>query len=159
LRESLEPAAWIAKIGAERWLDFGSGAGLPAIPLAIAGLGSRWTLVESRRTKTLFLRKTISELALEEITVIYGRLEVLIATGELHARFEGFTSRATLTLAPTLALAAKIVVPGGYAFLWKGGRRDEEMQADAQWREYWELDDVMAVGDGRTAVVSFKRRR
>ena len=35
LLESVEPAHWLKECGATRWLDFGSGAGLPAIPLAL----------------------------------------------------------------------------------------------------------------------------
>src|SRR5438046_1272251 len=58
LVESIEPASWLAETAAERWIDFGSGAGFPAIPLAILGIGRSWTLVESRRPKTLFMRKT-----------------------------------------------------------------------------------------------------
>lgn len=157
LGESLEPAQWMAETGGERWLDFGSGAGLPAIPLAIAGLGSHWTLVESRRTKTLFLRKAISEVGLGGIDVVLGRLEMLVETDAMPPRFDGFTSRATLTLGPTLSLAARVVLPGGSAFLWKGGRREEEMRSDTRWRQEWTFEGERVIGDGRTAVAKFKR--
>ncbi|HTO90365.1 MAG TPA: RsmG family class I SAM-dependent methyltransferase, partial [Candidatus Sulfotelmatobacter sp.] len=45
---SLEPAEWIASHRLSRWLDFGSGGGFPAIPLALCGVGEHWDLVESR---------------------------------------------------------------------------------------------------------------
>src|SRR5580765_3815380 len=57
IAESLVPAGAMRDSGCQRWLDLGSGAGLPAIPLAIAGVGEGWELVESRRNKTLFMRK------------------------------------------------------------------------------------------------------
>lgn len=156
--ESLEPAPWLRDSGAARWLDFGSGAGLPAIPLAMCGVGGEWTLVESRRTKTLFLRKALEELGMKHVSVVHARLEDLIDEVNHANSYEGFTSRATLPLGPTLALAATFVRPQGTAFLWKGSRRDEEMAADRSWQEKWELDDLIAIGDGKTAVARFKRR-
>ena len=55
-------------------VDFGSGGGFPALPLALAGVGERWTLVESRRNKTLFLRRAIQELGAGQVDVLTGRL-------------------------------------------------------------------------------------
>jgi len=139
IAESIEPAAWLLSSGAARWLDFGSGGGLPAIPLAIAGVGKQWTLVESRRTKTLFLRRVVEQLGLSNVHVVLSRLEDLVAEGKLDGSFDAFTSRATLALAPTLALAGRVVAPGGAALLWKGSRREAEMREDRRWQTAWEL--------------------
>src|SRR5262249_1818192 len=111
IAESLEPAHWLAESGARRWLDFGSGAGLPAIPLALVGVGPEWALVESRRTKSLFLRRALGELGIRAMSVIHARLEDLIGSNEHAASYDGFTSRATQTLGPTLAIAAHFVRP------------------------------------------------
>jgi 16S rRNA G527 N7-methylase RsmG len=46
LVESIEPAHWLKSTGAATWIDFGSGGGLPAIPLALVGIGPKWILVE-----------------------------------------------------------------------------------------------------------------
>ncbi len=156
LLESLAPAHWLKSSGATRWLDFGSGGGLPAVPLLLAGVGESWTLVESRRTKTLFLRRVAQEMGLTAITVVNDRLENLAATGT--ARFDGFASRATLPLVPTLALAAQMVTSGGSAFLWKGSGRDAEMRADSEWRESWELAGHVEIAGGHTSVARFIRK-
>jgi 16S rRNA (guanine527-N7)-methyltransferase len=158
LLESLEPAHWLIASGARRWMDFGSGGGLPAIPLAIAGVGERWTLVESRRNKTLFIRKAFQDLGLVNIDVRLARLEMLPADAESLGKFDGFTSRATLRLGPTLGLASRWVAPGGYAFLWKGSGREHEMSEDRHWEESWELDGLLGIGTGRTAVARFIRK-
>ena len=156
--ESLEPAHWLKDRGAMRWLDFGSGAGLPAIPLALSGVGGDWTLVESRRTKTLFLRRALEELDMKNVSVVHARLEDLLGA-ENHANsYDGFTSRATLTLVPTLAFAATFVRPEGTAFLWKGSRREEEMTADRSWREKWDFDGLLGIGEGTSAVARFRRK-
>ena len=158
-QESVEASHWLKVRGAQRWLDFGSGAGLPAIPLAIAGVDGDWTLVESRRTKTLFMRKALDELEIPNVTVTHARLEDLIADASHANSYDGFTSRATQPLGPTLAIAARFVRPGGTAFLWKGSRREAEMEADPSWRENWDFDGLIAIGDGSTAVAEFTRKQ
>jgi 16S rRNA (guanine527-N7)-methyltransferase len=156
--ESLEPAQWIKSSGARRWLDFGSGGGLPALPLVLAGIGENWTLVESRRNKTLFLRKMIQEFELTNVHVELARLESLPAEAERLGKFDGFTSRATLRLGPTLALAAEWVAPGGLAYLWKGSRMEQEMAEDRRWATSWARDGVFAIGSGQTIVARFVRK-
>lgn len=158
IMESIEPAHCLQACGEERWLDFGSGAGLPAIPLALAGVGGDWTLVESRRTKTLFLRRALEELGIRNIAVVNARLEEMTEMQEHVNAYGGFTSRATLPLAPTLAIAASFVRPGGTAFLWKGSRREAEMVADDAWCKSWDFDGLLGIGDGATAVARFKRK-
>ena len=113
--ESLSPAKWIKEAGPKSFMDFGSGGGFPAIPLALAGVGERWVLVESRRNKTLFLRKVSEELGLKVIEVELARLEMLLDDAGRIGRFDAFTSRATLRLGPTLSLAANWVAAGGHA--------------------------------------------
>ncbi len=157
--ESLEPAHWIKSSGARRWMDFGSGGGVPAVPLALAGIGESWTLVESRRNKTLFLRKVIQEFELKNISVELARLESLPDEAERLGRFDGFTSRATLRLGPTLALAADWVTPGGVAYLWKGSRMAEEMAEDRRWKAFWDPDGSFAIGNGPTVVARFIRNK
>jgi 16S rRNA (guanine527-N7)-methyltransferase len=154
---SIEPAHWLKASAAERWLDLGSGGGLPAIPLVLAGVPGRWTLVESRRTKTLFLRRAIDELGISNAAVVMARLEDLTTHVEHVGAFDGFTSRATMTLGPTLSLAARFVCRGGLAFLWKGSRREEEMKQEGSWRSDWDFDGLLGIGDGLTAVARFKR--
>lgn len=156
--ESIEPAAWLGSCGATRWMDFGSGGGLPALPLALVGVGEQWTLVESRRPKVLFLRRAVETLELIRMNVVQSRLEALVEDHGMAGSFEAFTSRATLPLGPTLALASRFVAPGGFAFLWKGSRREDEMRADTRWEESWELDGLLGIAGGQTVVARFSRK-
>jgi 16S rRNA (guanine527-N7)-methyltransferase len=154
LGESLGPLRAMRESAIDRWLDIGSGGGLPAIPLALAGVGQQWTLVESRRMKTLFLQKVKQEMRLENVQVVCARIEKL----ELPAPFGGVTSRATLRLAPTLAEASRFVATGGKAFLWKGERRAGEMLDDPTWRADWVEGESFELSDTRTVVVSFSKK-
>ncbi len=56
-------------------LDFGSGAGLPGIPLKIMLPETRITLVESRRRRVSFLREVVRKLGLQGVEIINKRLE------------------------------------------------------------------------------------
>ena len=154
--ESVEPAHWLLSSHARTWLDFGSGGGFPAIPLAIVGVGSHWVLVESRRNKALFLRKAVQDLEIRNVEIVQGRLENLVGTSS-EGEYDGFTSRATMTLVPTLELAAHFVRSGGSAFLWKGSRREEEMSESTAWRSGWELEGLLGVGGAQTVVSRFRR--
>jgi len=159
LLESVAPARRLVESGAQRWIDFGSGAGFPAIPLAIAGVGGSWTLVESRRTKTLFVRKAIQDIGLTGFTVVNDRLENVARESGNAGMFDGFISRATMRLGPTLALASPLVRAGGSAFLWKGSGREQEMEQDTTWRDGWDTADTVGVGTGPNVVAIFLRKQ
>ncbi|MDQ3460953.1 MAG: class I SAM-dependent methyltransferase [Deinococcota bacterium] len=53
-----------------RWLDLGSGAGLPALPLAIVRPDLSFTLVERRRRRAAFLNLVRAQLALDNVSVV-----------------------------------------------------------------------------------------
>jgi 16S rRNA G527 N7-methylase RsmG len=94
---------------------------------------------------------------LNGIEVVQQRLEDLVLESERSRSVEGFTSRATMKLGPTLALAAPLITPGGKAFLWKGSRLDDEMREDTRWQKAWDLDGLLGIGDGQTVVARFTR--
>jgi 16S rRNA (guanine527-N7)-methyltransferase len=159
LAESLQPAALILASGCRRLIDLGSGAGLPAIPLAVAGVGTWWTLVESRRNKTLFMRKAVMDLGLKNIDVSCSRLENLILEPEFTPVYDGFTSRATMAVGPTLELAHAAIVPGGHAFLWKGSGYVGEMEATrADWEPTWKFEAAHPILAGQNSVVVFVKK-
>ncbi len=164
LRESLEPARWIAESGSAVCLDFGSGAGLPGLPLAIAGVGAEWLLVESRRPKVLFLRGVVKELGIKNVRPIHARLEEFIdgsAADDIdmqHNPIGVFTSRATLPLVPTLEMAAEVMGPGGHAFLWKGSRREDEWNTAGEIAERWSLEETRVLEGGEVAVMNLMLR-
>jgi 16S rRNA (guanine527-N7)-methyltransferase len=71
--ESLFGAKFIA--GARSVLDIGSGAGFPAIPLAVARAETRVTALESNQKKSLFLKEAKDELELDNLEVATARVE------------------------------------------------------------------------------------
>lgn len=85
--ESLFGAQFI--IGSRTVLDIGSGAGFPAIPLAVARPDVQVTALEANQKKSLFLKEAKDELGLANLKVVTARLEELDWAG-----YEFLTSRA-----------------------------------------------------------------
>src|SRR5437762_9363614 len=74
-------------------LDFGSGGGLPAIPMAIVSPHARFHLVEADQKKWAFLKHVVRECGLN--AVIYGdRLARALARFPPDLRFSFVISRA-----------------------------------------------------------------
>ena len=74
-------------------LDFGSGGGLPAIPMAIVSPEARFHLVEADQKKWAFLKHVVRECGLN--AVIYGdRLDRVLKRFPAELRFSLVTSRA-----------------------------------------------------------------
>jgi 16S rRNA (guanine527-N7)-methyltransferase len=158
IAESLAGAKVLRDLDCAHIVDLGSGGGFPALPLAIAGVGRRWTLVESRRNKTLFLRRVVERLELRNIVVVTGRLEVLVDSEHDALQCDGFTSRATMKAVPTLALAARIVRHGGHAILWKGSGLAQEFEKfGEEERRSWVAAGAQPIGDGPNSIAVFKR--
>lgn len=83
--EILEPSAEV--------LDFGSGGGLPAIPMAIAAPEARFHLVEADQRKWAFLKHVVRECGLS--SQVYGdRLASLLPRLPVDLRFSLVVSRA-----------------------------------------------------------------
>jgi 16S rRNA (guanine527-N7)-methyltransferase len=91
----------------ETVLDFGSGAGLPGIPIQLARPGLRVTLAESQKKKAAFLREVVRELDLDRTTVHAGRVEDLPTT----AVFDWVTLRAVDKMAGALRVAIPRIRP------------------------------------------------
>jgi 16S rRNA (guanine527-N7)-methyltransferase len=74
-------------------LDFGSGGGLPAIPMAIVSPGARFHLCEADQKKWAFLKHVVRECGLNSL--VYGdRLARLLTRLPSELRFSLVTSRA-----------------------------------------------------------------
>ncbi len=103
---------------ARRWLDIGSGAGLPGIVVALtAPPGTSVVLVESNQRKCAFLRQAVRDTGAPAV-VRQGRAEVVLA--ELAEPFEVVTARALTALPGLFDLSRAVLARGGIALFPKG---------------------------------------
>jgi 16S rRNA (guanine527-N7)-methyltransferase len=100
------------------YVDVGSGAGLPAVPVAIA-TGARLTLVETTRKKAAFLREAIAALGVDG-EVIAERAEAAAHEERLRGRFASATARAVATAPAVAELVLPFLAVGGVAVLQRG---------------------------------------
>ena len=104
--------------------DLGSGAGFPGVVVAIMRPEVGVTLVDSRRSKIVFLKDVKRRLGLENVTVIHGRLEELRG----QVQFGLVAARALGNTKAVLASCLRLVAPGGELVLFKGPLWADEIE-------------------------------
>ncbi len=113
-----------------RILDFGSGAGYPGIPLAVALPGSSVTLLESSGKKCAFLSHALRILSLANAEVVQARLvrgkRLPIGT------FEHILTRATLPPDEALPLLLPYLAPEGRFLLMSGPGRGKGKRGEGE---------------------------
>ncbi|HEX8977214.1 MAG TPA: 16S rRNA (guanine(527)-N(7))-methyltransferase RsmG [Solirubrobacteraceae bacterium] len=108
--------------------DLGSGAGLPALPLAIALPAARVTAVESNARKAEFITQTAAACGLRNVEVAVARAE---EWADGRAACDLATARALAPLAVVAEYAAPLLRLGGMLVVWRGQRDLAEEEAAA----------------------------
>jgi len=93
-RHLLDSLSVVPFIEGPRWLDVGSGGGMPGIPLAILFPEMKVTVLDSNGKKTRFLTQVKLELKLDNLEVIHSRAE----SYQPAVPFTGIVSRAFSSL-------------------------------------------------------------
>ncbi|MEF2277063.1 16S rRNA (guanine(527)-N(7))-methyltransferase RsmG [Deinococcus sp. YIM 134068] len=146
--------------GEQRVLDLGTGAGFPALPLAIVRLELHITAMDATHKKVEFVERAARELGLTNVEPLVGRAETL---GRQPGQREGYSRVVTRAVA-ALPILAELSLPflalGGFLVAQKGVLDAGELEAGT--RAAAEVGgDVRAVdtftlpvlGDARTLVV------
>ena len=109
--------------------DIGSGAGFPAIPLAIVRPDLQITAVESVGKKCAFMAEAAQQLQLSGFTVRNQRSETLGQDPQTRARFDVVTARAVSGLPVLLELCLPLLKTGGHLLAMKGLSYEAELDA------------------------------
>jgi 16S rRNA (guanine527-N7)-methyltransferase len=123
-RHILDSLCVLEHLKGHRFIDVGTGAGLPGIPLAIAAPAMHFTLLDSNGKKTRFLVQAKAQLGLDNVEVVHARVEDY----QPDQRFDGVLSRAFSSLSAMMAGCEHLLVPGGEFLAMKGLRPEQEMQ-------------------------------
>ena len=112
----LDSLAVVPHLWSGRWLDVGSGGGMPGLVLAIVKPDWRFTLLDSNTKKTSFVQQAVIDLGLKNVSVHSGRVE----DWRPDYRFDGIISRAFAELGDFLAVSRHLIAPNGRWAAMKG---------------------------------------
>ena len=117
-------------------VDFGSGAGLPGLVLAILG-AEDVTLIDSDRRKAVFLQETARAVDVAP-RIIAQRFDAALA--ETGRMFHVATGRAVAPLPRLAETLESALEDGGYALLHKGGKVETEL---TETRKSWSMEHAL----------------
>jgi 16S rRNA (guanine527-N7)-methyltransferase len=112
------------RAAAFRWLDVGSGGGLPGVAVATALPSARVLCVEAVGKKAAFIRQAAMELGLVNLAVKHARVERLD-----EGPFDIVTSRAFASLDAFVSMTGSQLADGGVWVAMKGRLPSVEIEA------------------------------
>ena len=134
-------------------LDIGSGAGFPAIPLAIACPAMSVVMAEARRKRANFLREVIRQTGVRNAQVLEERITLDTAS---PPAFDAATSRAFGAVAQFLSLVRSRLCAGGLAIAMRGPAGMNEAE---EYRGYAPPEIICyRLSDGAGRVILIYRR-
>jgi len=116
VRHILDSIVAAPHLQGERFIDVGTGPGLPGIPLAIVLPDAHFTLLDSLGKRVRFLRQVQHELKLTNITPVQSRVEDFSAVPP----FDGVISRAFASLTDMVSWCHHLPGPDGRFYALKG---------------------------------------
>lgn len=119
----LDSLAVISHVSPGRILDVGSGAGLPAIPLALARPELSITALDSNQKKIRFIKQVMLELRIQNLQAVHHRVENYLPT----MPYDAIIARAFASIFDLVTMTAHLLVPGGLWLAMKGVRPDAEL--------------------------------
>ena len=126
--------------------DVGSGAGLPGLVLAIARPDVELVLIEPMERRVAWLNSQVSELGLDNVTVLRQRAE----DARIGEGFDQVTARAVSALKKLIPLTVPLVRSGGELVVMKGKSAEAEIEAAAKQIRTYRLHNVeiLTLGEG-----------
>jgi 16S rRNA (guanine527-N7)-methyltransferase len=116
-----------------RYLDIGTGGGLPGLIVALACPQLAVTLMDATAKKCNFLEMVIKELGLaERVEIVNGRAEELARESQFRERYRFVSARAVGSLKVTIELAIPFLKPGGLFLAQKTKSRIEAEMAESK---------------------------
>jgi 16S rRNA (guanine527-N7)-methyltransferase len=122
VKHLLDSLAIVPHMQGKRWIDVGTGGGLPGIPLAICFPQNQVDLLDSNSKKTRFLVHAKAELGLTNTQVFHTRVEEY-QPAELY---DGVVSRAFASLQDMLHWTTHLLQSEGYWWAMKAQKEFED---------------------------------
>ena len=123
VRHILDSIVVAPHLQGERFIDVGTGPGLPGIPLSIVRPDAHFTLLDSLGKRVRFLRQVQHELALTNITPVQSRVEEFPS----EPPFDGVISRAFASLNDMVSWCHHLPGQNGRFYALKGQLPEDEI--------------------------------
>ena len=107
----------------DRFIDVGTGPGLPGLPLAIINPSKQFVLLDSLGKRISFIRNAIRELGLINVTPVLSRVEEY----QPEDKFDGVLSRAFASLKDMTDWCHHLLKENGYFYALKGIYQEDEI--------------------------------
>jgi len=127
--DSLALSAWAQDVGFSDGsvLDVGTGAGLPAVPLAVMHPTWRVTAIDGTGKKVDFVRRAVTEMGLTNLELLHAHADHWTT----DRRFDVVCTRAVASLTKSLPFAARLTAPRGWFVAFKTPSSDEQERDEA----------------------------
>ena len=122
----------------ERFIDVGTGPGLPGLPLAIINPTKQFVLLDSLGKRISFIRNAVRELGLTNVEPVLSRVEEY----QPEQKFDGVLSRAFASLKDMTDWCHHLPKENGYFYALKGIYHEDEVQ---ELEKKFEVKDVITL--------------
>lgn len=144
------------ELNGQRFIDVGTGPGLPGIPLAIMNPDKEFVLLDSLGKRIRFIKQVLHELKIANVTPVQSRVEEY----QPEELFDGVLSRAFASMTDMVEWCHHLPKRSGGVFLaLKGVHPQDEVE---QLPEWCFVDEIKALNvpelDGQRHLVILSRR-
>ena len=122
----------------DRFIDVGTGPGLPGLPLAIINPTKQFVLLDSLGKRISFIRNAVRELGLTNVEPVLSRVEEY----QSEQKFDGVLSRAFASLKDMTDWCYHLPKQDGYFYALKGIYHEDEVQ---ELDKKFEVKDVITL--------------
>ena len=122
----------------DRFIDVGTGPGLPGLPLAIINPTKQFVLLDSLGKRISFIRNAVRELGLTNVEPVLSRVEEY----QPAQKFDGVLSRAFASLKDMTDWCHHLPKKDGYFYALKGIYHEDEVQ---ELDKKFEVKDVITL--------------
>ncbi|QIR16039.1 16S rRNA (guanine(527)-N(7))-methyltransferase RsmG [Shewanella aestuarii] len=125
IRHVMDSLAVSSYLDGQRFIDVGTGPGLPGIPLAIMNPDKEFVLLDSLGKRIRFQKQVQFELKINNITSIESRVEAY----QPEDKFDGVLSRAFASISDMLNWCHHLPKADGQFYALKGQLTEQELTA------------------------------
>jgi len=161
--DSLMPLKYFEIPENSKIIDIGTGAGFPALPLAIMREDLCLTFLDSANKKINFIKNALEKIRRDNRDYLFhcGRAEELGRDIKVRETYDFAVSRAVARLNVLCELAAPFIKPGGYFIAYKSKNAPEEISEAANALKILDLkiDEIkeFELGEDKRVLIKIKK--